>query len=62
MSRDQDTGVVLACDTCQHTWEPDPDDFDTGQTGCPRCGGWTWLAELAEPATVADPRSRGRSA
>ena len=30
----------------------DPADFEDGNTGCPRCGGWTWIAELV-PA--ADP-------
>lgn len=38
--------VKLACTTCQLVYRPDPADFGTGNTGCPRCGGWTWIAEL----------------
>jgi hypothetical protein len=38
--------VRLACTTCQLVWEPDLADFGTGQTGCPRCHGWTWIAQL----------------
>jgi hypothetical protein len=38
--------VQLACVGCQHAYEPDLADFETGHTGCPRCGGWTWIAEL----------------
>lgn len=41
--------VVLACTTCEHVYEPDLDTWDGGETGCPRCGGWTFIAELAEP-------------
>jgi rubredoxin len=38
--------VKLACTACQLVYTPDPADFETGNTGCPRCGGWTWIAEL----------------
>lgn len=38
--------VRLACTACQLVWEPDLADFGTGQTGCPRCSGWTWIAQL----------------
>jgi ribosomal protein S27AE len=42
--------VVLACTSCEHVYEPDLDTFDGGDhTGCPRCGDWTFIAELAEP-------------
>jgi ssDNA-binding Zn-finger/Zn-ribbon topoisomerase 1 len=41
--------AVLACSTCQATWEPSLDDVARGNTGCPQCGGWTWIAQLAEP-------------
>jgi Zn finger protein HypA/HybF involved in hydrogenase expression len=44
--------VVLACTTCQTTWEPDLIDVAAGNTGCPTCGGWTWIAQLAEPDRV----------
>jgi hypothetical protein len=39
--------VRLACTACQLVYEPDLVDFGTGNTGCPRCGGWTWIAQLA---------------
>jgi hypothetical protein len=38
--------VRLACTACQLVYEPDPAAFGTGNTGCPRCGGWTWIAQL----------------
>jgi hypothetical protein len=38
--------VTLACTTCQLTWAPDLAAFDTGNTSCPWCGGWTWIAQL----------------
>jgi hypothetical protein len=42
--------VVLACSACQATWEPDLVEITFGtNTGCPQCGGWTWIAELSEP-------------
>jgi hypothetical protein len=47
--------VQLACTACQLVYEPDLADFGTGNTGCPRCGGWTWIAQLGigEWAAVA---------
>jgi Zn finger protein HypA/HybF involved in hydrogenase expression len=41
--------VVLACSSCEHVYEPTEADFDGAETGCPLCGGWTFIAELAEP-------------
>jgi rubredoxin len=38
--------VRLACTACQLVYEPDLTSFSTGNTGCPRCGGWTWIAQL----------------
>lgn len=38
--------VTLACTACQHVYVPNLASFDTGLTGCPLCGGWTWIAEL----------------
>ncbi len=38
--------VRLACTACQLVWEPDLAAFGTGTTGCPRCSGWTWIAQL----------------
>jgi hypothetical protein len=48
--------VKLACTGCQLVYEPDPAAFVTGSTGCPRCGGWTWFAQLgpAESSAVPD--------
>lgn len=40
------TVVQLACTACQLVYEPNLAAFDTGNTGCPRCGGWTWIAYL----------------
>lgn len=47
--------IKLACTACQLVYTPDPAAFSTGNTGCPRCGGWTWIAELglAEWSVVA---------
>ncbi len=56
--------VQLACTSCQHVYEPDFDDFDTGNTGCPRCGGWTWIAQLGtaecSAVTSVDRRPAGQ--
>ena len=38
--------VSLACTSCQLVYVPDLADFSAGNTGCPRCGGWTWIAQL----------------
>ena len=38
--------VLLACTSCQLVYQPDAADFGTGTTGCPRCSGWTWIAQL----------------
>ena len=41
--------VWLACTACQLVYQPDRSAFESGATGCPRCGGWTWIAQLASP-------------
>ncbi|MDQ3827686.1 MAG: hypothetical protein M3319_08540 [Actinomycetota bacterium] len=45
--------VVLVCTACQHTWEPDlvdpTDRSEATSTGCPLCGGWTWIGQITEP-------------
>jgi hypothetical protein len=46
--------VRLACTACQLVYEPDPADFDTGNTGCPRCGGWSWIAQLGNGERSAE--------
>ncbi len=45
--------VVLTCTVCDRTHEPSAEDLARGRTSCPDpdCGGWTFTAELAEPAT-----------
>ena len=50
--------LVLICHSCQDAWEPDLSDpalLSTGETGCRRCGGWTWLGEITEPEREAAP-------
>ena len=54
------TGVqalTLTCTACQLVYEPDPTAFGTGTTGCPRCGGWTWIAHLGSAACPSVTRS-----
>jgi len=45
-------GTVLVCADCPYVWEPaalSGEEFaDLIRTGCPECGGWVWLGELAE--------------
>ena len=41
--------IWLACTSCQLVYQPDPSAFESGATGCPRCGGWTWIAQLGSP-------------
>jgi len=40
------SAVWLACTACQLVYQPDLSVFDSGASGCPRCGGWTWTAQL----------------
>jgi hypothetical protein len=54
--------VKLACTTCQHVYQPQPADFGSGNTGCPLCSGWTWIAELSTADTSMSPRPGGHSA
>jgi hypothetical protein len=44
-------GVVLFCQSCDHAWEPSFADLGGGPVMCTQCGGWTTIAELAEPTT-----------
>jgi hypothetical protein len=50
------TGLLLVCTDCEHAWEPgllDPSDrAEAMSIGCPRCGGWVWIGQLAEPGEV----------
>ena len=43
--------VRLACTACELVYQPDLADFGSGNTGCPRCGGWTWIAQLDTTST-----------
>lgn len=43
--------VVLTCTSCELVYQPDLSTFTSGNTGCPRCGGWTWIAHLATSDT-----------
>lgn len=47
--------VKLACTSCQLVYEPELADFESGNTGCPRCDGWTWIAQLG-PADAGGGR------
>lgn len=60
-SRELPLQLVLTCGSsaCQHTFEPDPVAFTAARLACPRCGGWTFAAELAEPASAAVSRKDG---
>ncbi|MGH3527965.1 MAG: hypothetical protein ACRDRF_03800 [Pseudonocardiaceae bacterium] len=59
-------GVVLVCQSCDHTWEPSLADLAAGTVPCTHCDGWTMIGELAEPdpatsrpqRTSLDSRSR----
>ncbi|MGH3782258.1 MAG: hypothetical protein ACRDRO_16990 [Pseudonocardiaceae bacterium] len=42
-------GVVLVCQSCDHTWEPSLADLAAGSVPCTYCDGWTMIGELAEP-------------
>jgi len=46
------TTAVLVCTACSYVWEPaavTSDEFAAlVRRGCPECGNWIWLGELAE--------------
>lgn len=46
------SAVLLVCTECDHAWEVSSGEVvgesaAAGSTGCPLCGGWTWVGELA---------------
>ncbi len=41
--------VILVCHICEHLWEPTGEDRIGVPLACNECGGWTMIAELAEP-------------
>ena len=53
--------LLLVCTDCQHAWEPDlldpTNQAEAMSIGCPLCGGWTWVGQLAEPS---EPHRRQR--
>jgi hypothetical protein len=57
MDQEGQTHVVLLCTSCQHVFKPDL-LVQLSQTGCERCGGWTWIVETSAAAT-AIPTQRG---
>jgi hypothetical protein len=50
--------VVLCCTACEHVFEPDL-VAKLAETGCERCGGWTWIGELGggTPPVLPAPRT-----
>ena len=46
--------IWLACTSCQLVYQLDQSAFEAGATGCPRCGGWTWIAQLGTDQVGTD--------
>jgi hypothetical protein len=51
--------VVLICAGCGYGWEPDGPQWTEEHlralsAGCPECGDWLWLGELAGTALGGD--------
>lgn len=44
MTRAGHIPLVLLCTGCGHVFEPDL-VAAVSETGCERCGGWTWIAD-----------------
>lgn len=51
--------VLLVCADCDHTWEVEPSA--AGSPGCQRCGGWTWIGEMAESGRGGAELAEGAS-
>jgi hypothetical protein len=59
---------VLTCAGCRYAWEPaegpwTAEHLQAFATGCPQCGDWLYLGQLANPATattVPTPRRNPR--
>lgn len=48
---------LLACTACPHVFVPTQYQLDAlADTGCPNCGGWTWLVSTTSPDHVPAPR------
>lgn len=50
--------VVLVCASCPTVWEPSLEQWATGRTACPDCGGWVMTAALEEPQITTSPHPR----
>lgn len=47
--------MVLCCTACHRAWPAAATSWDElSSTGCPGCGGWTWIGELTAPALGVD--------
>jgi hypothetical protein len=51
--------LVLVCQGCRYAWEPTASTFTPEQLrplagGCPQCGDWLFLGELAD--SIRTPR------
>lgn len=51
--------LVLGCTACKKVWTPDATTWvQLSGTGCPFCGGWTWVAQLvSRPSAMPAPRA-----
>jgi len=49
-------GVILVCQSCDHTWEPSLADLAAGPVPCTHCDGWTMIGEIVEPDPAATSR------
>jgi Zn-finger nucleic acid-binding protein len=51
------TAPLLVCTACRHAFAPAAEQWaDLTVTGCPRCGGWTWLASTDAHDLIPTPR------
>lgn len=53
---------VLICQGCRYAWEPAAPDWTAEHlqalsSGCPECGDWLYLGEIAPPDPTPNPRS-----
>ncbi|MDN5931798.1 hypothetical protein ACVGOW_00945 [Pseudonocardia saturnea] len=53
---------VLICESCRYAWEPavpswTAEHVQALSNGCPECGGWLYLGEIAPTNPTPTPRS-----
>jgi hypothetical protein len=58
-----DRRIVLICAGCRYAWEPADEPWSAEHlqafcTGCPVCGDWLYLGELANPPATEMPSPR----